>query len=222
MSSFFAISDFYIINPESIDFLLYWICIKRPRSSYIISLLQPVSHWTLHRGEVQLDVLSHIEEKPIVLIKKYDDFKAALSNDTIEKFKEILKEEISKINDKLEGKICQLCQDKSFLQEQISELKKQNSAIAVSCEETKQYSRRLCLRVDGVPLVDRETSKDVLEKVKEISAESNLGNLNTSLDRVHRIGKSYFHEIKKVKCKTIIVRFNTFRHCTLVYREKRI
>ena len=64
ISSFFAISDFYIINPESIDFLLYWICIKRPPSSYI-SLLQPVSHWTLHGGEV----FSDIEEKPIVLIK---------------------------------------------------------------------------------------------------------------------------------------------------------
>ena len=33
--------------------------------------------------------------------------KATLSNDTVEKFKEVLKEEISKINDKLEGKIHQ-------------------------------------------------------------------------------------------------------------------
>ena len=41
---------------------------------------------------------------------------------------------------KREGKIHQLCQDKSFLQEQISELKKQNSAIAASCEETEQHS----------------------------------------------------------------------------------
>ena len=47
-----------------------------------------------------------------------------LSNDTVEQCKEILKEEISKTNDKLEGKIHQLCQDKSLLQEQISESKK--------------------------------------------------------------------------------------------------
>ena len=60
----------------------------------------------LYRGEVSC------------INKKYDELKARLSNDTVEKFKEILKEEISKINDKLEGKICQLCQDKSFLQEQ--------------------------------------------------------------------------------------------------------
>ena len=55
---------------------------------------------------------------------KYDELKATLSNDATEKFKEILKEEISKSNDKLEGKIDQFCQDKSFFQEQISKLKK--------------------------------------------------------------------------------------------------
>ena len=36
-----------------------------------------------------------------------------LSNDTVEQCQEILKEEISKTNDKLKGKIHQLCQDKS-------------------------------------------------------------------------------------------------------------
>ena len=41
----------------------------------------------------------------------------------------------------VKGKIDQSCQDKSLLQEQIGELKKkQNRAIAVSCEETEQYS----------------------------------------------------------------------------------
>ena len=35
MSSFFAMNDFYIINPASIDFLFDRIYIKRPRSSYI-------------------------------------------------------------------------------------------------------------------------------------------------------------------------------------------
>ena len=120
------------------------------------------------------DLRDYIEETFNDINNKYDELKATLSNDTVEKFKEILKEEISKINGKLEGKIHQLCQDKSFLQEQISELKKQNRVIATSCEETEQYSRRLCLRIDGVPSVNRETSNDVLEKVKEICAESNL------------------------------------------------
>ena len=68
------------------------------------------------------------------------------------------------------------------------------------------------LRKDGVPSVDKETSSDVLEKVKEICVESNLEIPDSNLDRAHRIGKSYFDKIKKVKCKSIVVRFNTFRH----------
>ena len=70
------------------------------------------------------DLRDYIEEKFNNIKNKYDELKASLSNDTVEKFKEILKEEISKINDKLEGKIDELCQDISFLQEKISELKK--------------------------------------------------------------------------------------------------
>ena len=132
-----------------------------------------------------------------------------------------MKEEISKINDKLEGKIHQLCQDKSFLQEQISKLKKQTRATVASCEETEQYSQRPCLRIDGVPSVDKETSSDVLEKVTEICAESNFKIPDSNLDRDHQIGKSYFDKIKKVKCKSIIVCFNTFHHRTLLYRAKK-
>ena len=59
------------------------------------------------------DLCDYIEEKFNDINNKYDELKATLSND---KFKEILKEEISKINDKLEDKIHQLCQYKSLLQ----------------------------------------------------------------------------------------------------------
>ena len=70
------------------------------------------------------DLRDYIEEKFNDINNKYDELKSTLRNDTVEKFKEILKEKNSKINDKLEGKMHQLCQDKCFLQEQISELKK--------------------------------------------------------------------------------------------------
>ena len=171
-------------------------------------------------GKLFNDLRDYIEETFNDINNKYDELKATLSNDTVEKVEEVLKEELSKINGKLEVKIHQLCQEKSFLQEQINELKKQNTAIAVSCEETEQHSRRLCLRTDGVPSVDRETSSDVLEKLKEICAESNLEIADSHLDRAHRIGKSYFDKIQKVRCKSIIIRFNTFRHRTLLYGVK--
>ena len=46
------------------------------------------------------DLRDYIEEKFNNMNNKYDELKATLSNDTVKK----LKEEISKINDKLEGK----------------------------------------------------------------------------------------------------------------------
>ena len=77
------------------------------------------------------------------------------------------------------------------------------------------------MRIDEVPSVDRETSSDVLEKVKKICAESMLEIPDSNLDRAHGIDKPYFHKIKKVKCESIIVRFNNFRHRTLLHRAKK-
>ena len=48
------------------------------------------------------DLRAYIEEKFNDINKKYDELKATVSNDTIERLKEVLKEEMSKINDKLE------------------------------------------------------------------------------------------------------------------------
>ena len=49
--------------------------------------------------------------------------------------------------------------------------------------------------IDGVPSVD--------------SKFRNLEIPDSNLDRAHRIGKPYFNKIKNVKCKSIIIRFNT-------------
>ena len=54
------------------------------------------------------DLCDYIEEKFNDIINKYAELKSTSSNDTVENIKDILKEEISKINDKLEGKTDQL------------------------------------------------------------------------------------------------------------------
>lgn len=58
----------------------------------------------------------------------------------------------------------------------------------------------------------------MLEKLKEVYAESNLETPDSNLDRSHRIDKPYFDKIKKIKYKSIIGRFNTFRYRALLYR----
>ena len=52
-----------------------------------------------------------------------------------------------------------LQQHVKIYQNQITELQQAN-------EELEQYGRRLCVRIDGVPTVDNETSDEVRGKVK--------------------------------------------------------
>ena len=88
-------------------------------------------------------------------------------------------------------------------------------------EQLEQYGRRLCLRVDGVPHKERETSGEVLNivrnKIKEVKAEIP----DVVIDRAHRIGAPYFDEKAKVKTQSIIVRFTTFRHRTMLYHKRK-
>ena len=84
----------------------------------------------------------------------------------------------------------------------------------------EQYGRRLCLRIDGVPTEKNETSEEVFKKVTEMCKEAKLDIPEVVIDRAHRIGNEYENN-SKVKCKSIIVRFTTFRHRTCFYRAKK-
>ena len=47
-------------------------------------------------------------------------------------------------------------------QNQVNELKREN-------EELEQYGRRLCVRVDGIPLVENDKFDQVLDKVMSLT-----------------------------------------------------
>ena len=86
-------------------------------------------------------------------------------------------------------------------------------------EELEQYGRTLRLRIDGVPTVDNETSDEVLDKVKSLIKEISCDIPDVVIDSAHRIGKGYNDKKTNVHCKSIIVRFTTFRHRTMFYRS---
>ena len=44
---------------------------------------------------------------------------------------------------------------------------------------------------------------------------------NEVVDRPHRTGPSYTDKDSNIECKSVIVRFTTFRHRTMVYRAKK-
>ena len=84
-------------------------------------------------------------------------------------------------------------------------------------EELEQYGSKFCLRIEGVPSTENESSDDVLGKVKSLIAESGCEIPDVGIDRAHRIDRGYKDKSRNVPCKSIIVRFSTFRHRTLFY-----
>ena len=65
--------------------------------------------------------------------------------------------------------------------------------------------------------VDNETLDEVLDKVKSLIKETSCDIPDGVIDRDHRTGKGYDNKKTNVCCKSIIVRFTTFRHRTMFY-----
>ena len=110
----------------------------------------------------------------------------------------------------------------TLLQKHVNTLKETNVALQEKCKNlehfvecNEQYSRRTCLRITNIPCEKDETLEKVLEKVKKLVNEAGVDIPNSNIDRAHRIGS------KKDKKQAIIVKFTTFRHCTLLFRARR-
>ena len=73
-----------------------------------------------------------------------------------------------------------------MLQEHVMSLEHANFQMQNSKEELEQYGRRLCLRVNEVPVKSDETNDDVLKYIKEMFDEVELNIPNTIIDRAHR------------------------------------
>ena len=67
-----------------------------------------------------------------------------------------------------------------------------NLQIRNDLEELDQYSRRLSLRIDGVPVKEKERSQGVFEYVVSMFEEAGVENVDGYIDRAHRTGKTYF------------------------------
>ena len=131
--------------------------------------------------------------------------------------KEVILAEITKQGEKI--KILE--SDKAMLQKQIMELKSANVTSQSNVEELEQYGRRQCVRIDNVPIIQNETSNDVLQYILSICDEVQIPIKDEDIDRAHRIGKPYQDKISKKQCKSIIVKFLSFRKRRLFYRQKK-
>ena len=100
----------------------------------------------------------------------------------------------------------QILQDKNaVLNSSINFLTKQNDA-------QEQYSRRSCLRINGIPKVENESSADCVTKVIEVCKDLNIKLEESDIDRAHRVGKDR---------KTMIVKFYSFNKRTSIYKNRK-
>ena len=100
------------------------------------------------------------------------------------------------------------------LQERITSLEQQK-------DDLEQYGRRVCVRIDDVPVESEETVESVFEKVGKFLGEACPDVPVSCIDRAHRIGSEYKSCRNKKKYCSIIVRFMSSRHRTMFYRNKK-
>ena len=108
---------------------------------------------TRNMVDLQDEILTKIDEK-------FNDFKIAIIAGIREQIKQGFKsfrKEIKK-REELESTVC-------MLQEHVKNYQKQVNELKASQNELEQYGRRLCIKIDGVPMVENETLNDVLQNV---------------------------------------------------------
>ena len=124
------------------------------------------------------DIRKHMDKKFEYQESSFSAIGKGICSTVFESFEKIIKEQMEKQN---EG-ISKLVADKCLLQEQVMCLKHANVQMLNSKGQLEQYGRRLCLRINEVPVKSDETNDDVLKHVKEMCDEVELDIPNTVID----------------------------------------
>ena len=77
-------------------------------------------------------------------------------------------------------------------------LKHANLQMQNSKEDLRQNERRLCLRINGVPVKSDESSNDVLKYVEGMFEEDELDNPDTVIDQAHRTGPEFSDQTQNI------------------------
>ena len=144
---------------------------------------------------------------------KLNDFKITI----IAEMREQIKQEVLEALQKEIKKRWDVESTVGILQEHVKNHHKQVNELNTSQEELKQYGKRLCIRIDGVPVTENEISSDVLENFKRLTEEFSSEIPDVAIDMANLIGKTCTDETFGVKCKSIIIWFTAFRHRTMFY-----
>ena len=126
---------------------------------------------------------------------------------------------LEKDNTDFEERILSLEERVSVLEQTNIMLYDKNAVLSSSIDYLKsqsdsheQYSRRSCLRINGIKQAENESSSDCVDKVIDVCKDLNLDVKKEDIDRAHRVGRDR---------KTMIVKFYSFGKRTSVYKERK-
>ena len=111
-----------------------------------------------------------------VVTRKMTDLKEEILAKIDEKFNEIKIDFLTEIKEQIKNEVAAAINNEikkreelestvAMLQQHVREYQKWINKLEDDSEELEQYGRRLCLRIEGVPSAEKETSEEVLEKV---------------------------------------------------------
>lgn len=128
---------------------------------------------------------------------------------------------LAEIHDK-ENRILNLERHVEELQSKVSILENISSLLERKCDDNEQYSRRVSLRINNIPVSEeKETGNDCLNKVKEIvQMIPDLTISDYQFDRAHRVGKAKTKSDGTVS-RQMIVRLNSWTARSLVYKNRK-
>ena len=108
----------------------------------------------------------------------------------------------------------------SLLQEHVHYYQNHLNQIKCENEELEQYRRRCCVRIEGIPLVENETSDEVLGKVMSLMDEAECDIPEVVIDRAHRIGKEHVEKnSKKLSSTEAEISWKTMSKLNLIWQR---
>ena len=119
--------------------------------------------------------------------RKMADLKDEILSKIDQKFNELKLEFLSELKDQIKKEVSEAIK---------TEIKKREELESTVTFRSKQLfwnvkMRRCCLRIEGVPSVENESSDDVLGKVKSLITESGCEIPDVVIDIANRIGRGY-------------------------------
>ena len=152
--------------------------------------------------------------QPLATTASLEEMLKSFSNEVVTKLEKRLDEQeiiIKQQNAKLEEMESRLALRQNTIEKLVDQLE-------VKSDNLEQYSRRSCLRINGIEVVDGvENINTTLE-----NCYNHIGQKfdTHEIDRAHRIGKTYVDKVTKKVHQSIIVKYKSWGPRTAFYKAR--